>query len=210
MTPMENYFTTSNRRKHSCQRTSAPHETTWYNQNDACWHLSCISQLAASAWIPMLQQWSKREKREGWLIQQHIIKSLNTMAVMKMNRGGRNGTFSICMSCVPKMKNLLIENNDSVLRQMEQTNKKNNKNVLFLFFHAKTRGPNSSCISEFRHNDQKFYFLFIPIGQWFSIDSSQARSRPRAASLWPMSWMCDSTVCAIVWSARVNRLSSPC
>lgn len=54
----------------------------------------------------------------------HYLKLEYDGFYVKMNRGDRQGTISICVSCVPETKSFLIENNGSVLRQMDQRKKK--------------------------------------------------------------------------------------
>lgn len=71
-----------------------------------------------------------------------------------MNRGDRRGTISICVSCVPETKSFLIENNGSVLRQMDQKkNKEWERRLQNACLSNVIKGQNNS--EGFRHGYQK-------------------------------------------------------
>lgn len=79
---------------------------------------------------------SKREKRQRWVIQQHIIKYWTQWLLCKTNRQENRGSTGV--SCVPKMKSL-IENNVSALRQMAQRKRRRTRKRALITIKQRTK-----------------------------------------------------------------------
>lgn len=111
---------------------------------------------------------SKREKRQRWLIQQHIIKYWTQWLLCKMNR--QENSRSTRVSCVPKMKSL-TENNGSALRQMAHRKRRRTRKRALITIKQRTKQmlelwQMQAWRSEIRNQSGSTYLIcFDPEGQ---------------------------------------------